>query len=72
MLAAGRLCSSGRPPTYEGEASGRADQPPSNMVAELAYGGQLSFYSSPSTALSCGLLTWWNIRVQWVCAKECT
>eukprot|EP00959_Pyramimonas_sp_CCMP1952_P176978 3699134-Pyramimonas_sp.AAC.1 len=28
-----------------GEASGRACRPPSNLVAELAYGGQLLLYS---------------------------
>eukprot|EP00959_Pyramimonas_sp_CCMP1952_P399532 8371196-Pyramimonas_sp.AAC.1 len=55
-----------------GEAFGWASQPPSNVVAELAYGGQLKLYSSPSTALFGGLLTWWNIRVHWVCAEECT
>eukprot|EP00959_Pyramimonas_sp_CCMP1952_P139587 2921276-Pyramimonas_sp.AAC.1 len=27
---------------------------------------------TPCTALSGGLLAWWNIRVQWVCAEECT
>eukprot|EP00959_Pyramimonas_sp_CCMP1952_P342741 7180194-Pyramimonas_sp.AAC.1 len=43
----------------------------SHLVAELAYGGQLLLYPSPSTALSGGQHTWWNIRVQWVCAEEC-
>eukprot|EP00959_Pyramimonas_sp_CCMP1952_P009083 189237-Pyramimonas_sp.AAC.1 len=52
------------------EACGWASRPASNLVAELSCGGQLSLYSSPSTALSGGLPTWWIIRVQWFCAEE--
>eukprot|EP00959_Pyramimonas_sp_CCMP1952_P067524 1409379-Pyramimonas_sp.AAC.2 len=56
-----------------GQAAGWASQPLSNLVAELADGGQLLHYPSPSTIwCTGGLLTWWNIRVLWVCAEECT
>eukprot|EP00959_Pyramimonas_sp_CCMP1952_P373254 7816706-Pyramimonas_sp.AAC.1 len=55
-----------------GEAAGCVPPTPFKLGSGAGLWWSALFYSSPSTALPGGLLTWWDITVQWVCAEECT